>query len=280
MGTRIFFMATVLAAILGLTVLLTLQSQAQGDDEQAVLAGKSLYYGAWGASPFACIYCHSNFDEQRLDDGYLRPGHSLWNSANRQSFYNSAYAGKGDIPLIRAVNTCIAGFLKAKPLPASDPKMRALLAYIRSISLEPKSSPITISRAKAIPEIDGDPRRGEILYKSACILCHRQNGSAPELMFVASTALAASKIRGLTPPGGSLRELPEWSAPMPFFSMERLGDQQAADILSYWEYTQYLREQEQLSAQETQTELVEITESPGFTVQPTSQPTRFEEEGS
>lgn len=280
-GPRLLFAALILSSVIWFATLPVAKSAAQGDSEEAVLAGKSLYYGAWGNSPYACVYCHSNFDEARLDDGYLRPGHSLWNVAARRSYYNGAYVGKDDVPLIRAINTCVAGFLKADTLPASDPKMQSLLAYLRSITPDSKAEHISITRAIKLPEIDGDPRRGEAVYASACILCHRDKGSAPALTYKASPIFVANKIRGLKAPLDAAGEIEEWCAPMPFFSMERLSDQQAADIVSYWEYKQYLIEQERLKVEAENATQVAIeeqpAENPGFEVSPPAEPEPPEE---
>lgn len=275
MGPRLLIAALIIASVFWLAALPAANSVAQGDSEEAVLAGKSLYYGAWGNSPYACVYCHSNFDEARLDDGYLRPGHTLWNSTARRSYYNAAYVGKDDVPLIRAINTCVAGFLKTETLPASDPKMQSLLAYLRSITPDSKAAPITITRATKLPELDGDPRRGEALYASSCILCHRDKGNAPVLAYKASPAFVASKLRGLKAPSDAVGEVEEWSAPMPFFSMERLSNQQAADIVSYWEYKQYMIKQERLAQEAEAAEDEQTTpedEAPGFAVEPPAQP--------
>lgn len=276
MGSRLLIAAIVLASVILFAAIPAVKSVAQGDSEESVLAGKSLYYEAWGNSPYACVYCHSNFDEARLDDGYLRPGHSLWDVTARHSYYNAVYTGKDDVPLIRAINTCVAGFLKTDTLPASDPKMQSLLAYLRSITPDSKTTPITITRATKLTELDGDPRRGEALYASACILCHRDKGSAPALAYIASSVFVASKIRGLKAPSDALGEIDEWNAPMPFFSVERLSDQQTADIVSYWEYKQYLIEQERLKEEAENAAQITIDESPaeapGVEVPPPAEP--------
>jgi mono/diheme cytochrome c family protein len=246
MVKRILYAALILSAVLALTVLLALLALAQ-DDEQSVLDGKALYYKAWGNSSYSCIYCHANFDEAKLDDGYLRPGHPLWSSVIRPSYYNGAYTGQGDIPLARAINTCASGFLKVKPLGLSDSRMLHLIAYLRAISPDTEALAVTVTRATELPPLDGDPRRGEMLYKAACILCHREKSSAPVLTFKAQSDLVAAKIRGLKTSAEAIHEIAEWPAPMPFFSMERMSDQQVADIVAYWEYTQFLMEEEHKS---------------------------------
>lgn len=248
MGFRINMAAITILAVCCCISASMLIGRADVSEPHLVLSGKSLYYTAWGNSPYACIYCHANFDEKRWDDGYQRPAHSLWDSYNRPTYFNKAYSGPGETALIRAANTCIAGFLKAEPLPASDSKMTALIAYLRSISPSAKVEAITITRQTTLPELDGDPRRGENYYKASCTLCHRADGSAPELAYQAATSLAAVKIRGLQSPLGVAPEIVEWKAPMPFFSLERLSDQKAADILSYWEYRRFLAEQERAKA--------------------------------
>jgi len=213
------------------------------DDAELALAGKGYYYRAWGESSYACIYCHANFDEARLDDGYWRPGHSLWNAASRPSYYNKAYTGTGDIPLARAINTCTVAFLQTNALKLSDERMQALLAYIRSISPEDISQPVEITRVSEAPEMDGDPRKGEEIFASSCELCHREKGILPAHNFKADTALVLAKIRGTKPPEDVAGELEGDYPPMPFFSAERLSNQRVANILAYWDYMKLIQAQ-------------------------------------
>ncbi len=68
---------------------------------------------------------------------------------------------------------------------------------------------------------------------------------------------------------------------MPFFSMERLSEQEAADIVSYWEYKQYLIEQERLKEEAENAVQFSIEESPaeefGLEVSPPAEPEPPEE---
>jgi len=238
----------VLGVILVLAAFMALPGQAGNGasltvETELALAGKGYYYRAWGDSCYSCIYCHANFDEDKLDDGYWRPGSSLWNSAARTSYYNGAYSGEGSLPLARSVNTCVVAFLQTDALNLADERMQALLAYIRSISPDDTASPVKITRATKAPEMDGDPRRGEKLFAASCVLCHRDKGILPKLGFKADSALVLAKIRGMKVPDNARGEFEDGYPPMPFFSMERLSDQQVADILAYWDYMSFIQEQ-------------------------------------
>ncbi len=173
---------------------------AESDNKaQVVLDGKRLFYSSFGNTAYACIYCHANFDEEELTDGYLRPAHSLWNSFSRESYFNGAYKGKNGDALIRAINTCLVAWLEVEPLDANDPNMTALFSYLESISPEAHSPAVVIEKQEQFPSEAGDARRGEKLYQSACILCHRENGSAPVLNFDEETDLKFifKKVRGV-----------------------------------------------------------------------------------
>lgn len=236
---RILFALAVLFGVLTFTALLaSLIAEGQDGEAELALAGKGYYYSAWGSTPYSCIYCHANFDEAKFDDGYWRPAHEMWNAASRPSYYNGAYKGRSDVPLARAINTCAVAFLKADPLPLEDERMQALIAYLRSISPDAESPAVTITRVSSPPEVDGDSRSGEKLFNASCMLCHREKGAAPPLTFTASPFFVMASIRGYKPPADGLDEPFELDYPMPFFSSERLTDQQVADLAAFWEYRQ------------------------------------------
>jgi len=248
LAQRITVACCVLGVILVLAAFMALPGQAGNGasftgEAELTLAGKGYYYRAWGESNYSCIYCHANFDEELLDDGYWRPGNSLWNSAARPSYYNEAYSGNGDIPLARGINTCVVAFLQTNAFKLSDEKMQALLAYLHSISQDDTAPPVTITRASRAPEMDGNPRRGEKLYAASCVLCHRDKGILPELNFGVDCALVLAKIRDMKVPDDAKGIMEDDYPPMPFFSLERLSDQQVADILAHWDYTIFTREQ-------------------------------------
>jgi len=263
LAQRITVACCVLGIILVLAAFMALSSQAGNgtgltDEAELALAGKGYYYRAWGVNNYSCIYCHANFDEDKLDDGYWRPGSSLWNSVARPSYYNEAYSGKGDIPLARSVNTCVVAFLQTDALKLSDERMQALLAYLRSISPDDIAPPVIITRAAKSPEMDGDPRKGEKLFAASCVLCHRDKGIFPELNFEADNTLVLAKIRDMKVPEDAQGELRDNYPPMPFFSMERLSDQQVADILAHWDYMKFTRAQGPREEVEPEENIVEM----------------------
>jgi len=296
-----FKFSALLLAIFVLSVVayfaLTARSQMENEKGEAVspasetelvLEGKRLYYTAFGKTLYACIYCHANFDEEKLTDGYLRPGHQLYNSFHRTSFYNGAYKAEDGLALERAINTCLVAWLDIDPLSAEDAKMKALKLYIASISPDEDVPTVSVVKSEVYPEQFGDPRNGEKLYKSACVLCHRADGSAMELKFEGpfEPRTIFRKIRGFAERSEAEPEAESAEAPkseekpekadtqtsaaeskqassaessvkadeakaegeaninqpsksygkMPFFPVDRLTDQDVADILAYLEW--------------------------------------------
>lgn len=237
MSLRITFAAFALIAVAALSVALFSASAA---DRANVLAGKRLFYSAWGETSYACIYCHADFDERRSSEPYRRPAHPLVGVASRPTYFAGAYEGPGGIGLARAVNTCVVAWLRAKPLPASSDELSALLTYLDSISADADAAminPVPIEKGGAFADAPvGNPRRGENLFHAACTLCHHEGGVAMPYDFTIPRSNRAlwNRIRG-----HRLKEAAGVESPpmkMPFFSVSRLSDQEVADIVSYLEW--------------------------------------------
>ena len=236
MSLRIIFAAFALAAVAALAALLFSASAA---DRADVLAGKHLYYTAWGETAYACIYCHADFDESRPRDTYRRPAHPLVGVASRASYFTGAYQGPGGIGLARAVNTCVVAWLGSEALPSGSDELAALVAYLDSISTDAAdaTAPVAIEKGGAFADAPvGNPHRGEKLFHEACLICHRAGGPTSRYDFAIPRSARSvwDRVRGyqLTEAeaaGGA-------DAKMPFFSTDRLGDQGLSDVISYLEW--------------------------------------------
>lgn len=187
---------------------------------------------------FSCATCHARSAE---DPARRLPAFPMAGSAHRPTWWN----GYED-QLLEAVNFCVIYFMRGEPLQAGDPYGDALYEYLLSISPEEPapSIPFTIVKNIQTPPA-GDPVRGAELYSAACRSCHGAKGSGSGRLAAYVTVLnddlttyydeafpgidhrliVAEKIRhgqffGV---GGN----------MPFFPVERLSDEEMADIIDY-----------------------------------------------
>lgn len=90
----------------------------------------------------------------------------------------SARAG-AEITIEDRIDGCMTRSMNGRALPADSPEMRALVAYVRFLSIGyPADKPVAGLGAGAMPELDraADPERGRALYARACLDCHNTDG--------------------------------------------------------------------------------------------------------
>gem|GEM_PF-1826137 len=236
---RILLAAFALAAVTAVAALLCAATEAPRTD---VLAGKRLCYSAWGETGYACIYCHADFDERRSSDPYHRPAHPLVGVTARPGYFAGAYRGPGGMGLARAVNTCVVAWLGAEPLASGSDELAELLAYLDAISADADAAaktPVAIEKGGAFTDAPvGNPRRGEKLFAAACTLCHREGGAAMPYDFAnpRTSRSVWNRLRGYQLAEAEAADSATMPMKMPFFSADRLTDQDAADIVSYLEW--------------------------------------------
>lgn len=121
---------------------------------------------------YSCATCHATTADP--DPGRIYPGHTLYDSAFRASWW-----GGYEAEYLRAVNFCFTSFMGApEELTSDDPKARALYEYLASISPDRPMPARPLTFTKYVLSIQpGDPVRGEQVYAAACASCHGELGT-------------------------------------------------------------------------------------------------------
>ena len=242
-----------LLTVLCVVFLFISQSQAE-ISEQAQLGRELFYDPSFGGtlepkkiSGLACADCHADFDEDANPDGKIRAGHSIIGVPHR----GEAKGGMIKADIFRRAagggGFCYQHFLQRVPADKVDPtaipekQAEALMAYFEHVSGENKGPQFELrmldkeaanAAAEKIVAMEGDAKKGWTLYSRACNDCHptaRKPGIGTQLVRrrppsnMQKTLLKyAGKIRG----GGFI---------MPFYSEDKLSDQEIADILAFIE---------------------------------------------
>jgi thiosulfate dehydrogenase len=195
-----------------------------------------------GLNTFSCATCHADTDPPA--DDRLLPGASLVGVVARERFWGGQVLGLED-----AVNVCVVDFLRGQPLDPDSDQARALYEYL--VSITPDDSPSTIVPMTVVENITaitlpGDVGRGSALYRRACGNCHGaiHTGAGqilrPEVLLPEVANDYVTLFPG-TPPGLVFTEVIRHGryfnigGAMPFYTVERLSDQDVADILAYLE---------------------------------------------
>lgn len=203
-------------------------------------AGKRLFRAAnWTATGLTCFHCHADFNEKKMPDGQVRPGHSLFNAGFRTAFHKW---DRSKTPyLADAIQACMQRWITER-LPDStlgqEPArhhVRQLVAYLQSEALiqESKAKPITLIWIDALPSdrtlMGGDPSLGARVFRRSCQHCHLSegDGAAPSLVGNGySRYQIAKKIRGVKNSGLN-------GLVMPVFPLDRLSDRELINVCAY-----------------------------------------------
>ena len=196
-------------------------------------------------SGLACADCHADFDEDANPDGKIRAGHSIIGVPHR----GEAKGGMIKADTFRRAagggGFCYQHFLqrvpddKVNPIAIPEEQAEALMAYFEHVSGENKGPQFELQKldkeaanaaAETIVAMKGDAKKGWKLYSRACNDCHptaRKAGIGSQLIRRKAPSNVpktlhkyAVKIRG----GGFI---------MPFYSEDRLSNQDIADIISF-----------------------------------------------
>ena len=226
---------------------------AQAEISEQAQLGRELFYDpSFGGtlnpkkiSGLACADCHADFDEDANPDGKIRAGHSIIGVPQR----GEAKGGMIKADIFRRAagggGFCYQHFLQRVPTNKVDPiaipeeQAEALMAYFEHVSGENKGPQFELqeldkeaasSAADKIVAMEGDAKKGWKLYSRACNYCHptaRKAGIGSQLIrrkppsnIQKTLHKYAAKIRG----GGFI---------MPFYSEDRLSDQDIADIIAF-----------------------------------------------
>lgn len=240
---RLCARGAVLIIVLGATAL-SAQMVMRGTAQE----GRVMFHSsALSSNGLACIHCHADFDENRLDDGLIRSGHSLYNSASRLTWWGQ----EPDDPdrysdIAHAAVVCVEHFM-LNPEKLTAQELLSLQAYLQGITRRPVRSPLALAPAAdktgQYRGLDGGDRiAGRRLFFAACHTCHPSGnaGIAPVPIPVDKPAeFYARKIREGDGLGAVLAGLdpnaydPKAGLFMPFFGADRLTNGQIRDIIAF-----------------------------------------------
>ncbi|MCH2108208.1 MAG: DM13 domain-containing protein [Polyangiaceae bacterium] len=206
-------------------------------DEQGAIAalGWDVYEtpSADGNS-FACATCHA------LEDGgdeFFRPGHPLAGAPQRESFKNGQLGS-----FLAATNSCLQEWMRVpEPWTEDSEEFQALQELLLSVSQEEESSAPIRFTIQPPPErnflLGGDPLSGRERFNQTCALCHGQDGvgSIRGLALegrALDPSLVASRVRLSGEVNSTVYDNLQGGV-MPFWSLERLSDQELADISAF-----------------------------------------------
>lgn len=169
-----------------------------------------------GTNGLACSNCHDI--PETANDGLLRPAHSMVNVLGRPSYWGGTVK-----TFAEAVDFCAGKYLQTGPFSEAD--KADLESYVAQFGTAPQP-PLPLAKrtrkeladvAKLIP----DPERGRQIAETTCMQCHGRRGPGPQLD---ETLSPSPIIMVVVSTGGKI---------MPFFSTDRLNDQQVADVAAY-----------------------------------------------
>ena len=199
-----------------------------------------------GRNGLACINCHANFDEEKSDDGKLRAGHPLINSAKRQTWWGQDPEVDNMYPdIAHAAVVCVEMFM-LNPDKLTAQQLLDLQSHLHNITRQPIKAPLPLS-----PAVDktgeyggfdgGDKIIGRNLFFAACHTCHPNGnaGIAPALPRDKDPAFYARKVREGNGLGAEIAGLDPDAYDeaegefMPFFGVDRLTQRQLQHIIAY-----------------------------------------------
>lgn len=241
--------------ITGLIVLAFLscaKKEGEGDKlPDEVRRGREIFYDVnYGTTELACANCHADFDDVKFPDGKIRPGHNLIGAHSRKIAWYGRFRGEALVRTAGGAGLCVVMYQRKtgsknplNALPVED--ANALMSYFKFISGEVEvekltSQPLVLpwedeSKRKEKLEIvkrrilnlQGNQENGEIIYERACDQCHSEDiAIGPPLFTVKITPEKIIEMVRLGSPSTS-------ETPMPFFTPDKLTDQQVADLIAF-----------------------------------------------
>ncbi len=183
---------------------------------------------------FACSTCHAISEPS--SDPFRRAGHPLAGSTDRPTYKNGNVAS-----LLEAVNSCRSEWMNTRLWTSDDTDWIDLYGWLQSLPPD-HTEPVTFQLGLTEPpQLSGNSETGRSIFNATCAACHGIDASGTNL---------APGLRGdlLAAQGGAdyiarrVRTSGLESSPvydgltggrMPFWSVDRLSDQELADIIAY-----------------------------------------------
>ena len=233
--------------ILPLALLAADPSAAQMKMRGTSGAGRLLFFSAAiSTNGLSCAHCHSISDESVVDDGLLRPGHSLRGAAARTTWWGKEPDDEDAYPDVAAAAVVCVEHFQRNPEKLTAQQILDLKAFLVSISRGADRTPLPLSAAadktgEYRGYDGGDQLRGRGLFFAACHNCHPNGnaGIAPALPRDREASFYARKVREGDGLGAVLSQVdpnaynPEAGLFMPFFGADRLSQPDLRDIIAY-----------------------------------------------
>ncbi len=196
-------------------------------------------------SGLSCSDCHADFDETTNPDGRIRAGHSIVGVPHRGTAKGGMITADIFARAAGGGGFCYQHFLQKIPSNKVDPtaipeeQAEALMAYFEHVSGDNKGPQFQFATldkdaasaaADKIIAMKGDAQRGWKLYAQACNVCHptaKKSGIGTQLVKrrpPRDLEKRKHQIAAYVRKGGFT---------MPFFSEDRLSDQEIADIVAF-----------------------------------------------
>lgn len=186
------------------------------------------------SSTFSCASCHALTENDGFAmDGLRRPGHTLLNAPQRESFKNGAIDN-----LLAAVNVCVTEWMNGDALASDDPDWVNLLNWLKDQNTVEIAEAVTIAIVPPPAELaGGNAENGRELFNTSCVVCHGFDGQgtqlAPQITNKGLTPeLIASRVR-TSGRSNSIAYEGLTGGVMPFWAADRLSDNELIDIVSF-----------------------------------------------
>ncbi|MFN3134407.1 MAG: c-type cytochrome [Candidatus Kryptonium sp.] len=236
------------------TFLLLSCARHQGEDiklPEDIRRGYEIFYDPnYGSTGLACANCHADFDDVNYPDDKIRPGHNLIGAHKRKVTWYGGFRGDALNITAAGAGLCVVMYQKKygtiNPLKVLTPEdAQALLAYfefiskdsaIEKLTSQPIVSPweeesIRKEKIRQIKEkiltLSGVPENGAIIYEKACAQCHSEEIDIGPQIF--RPEITQEKIIEMVRAGSPASD----ETPMPFFTPDKLTDQEIADLIAY-----------------------------------------------
>lgn len=194
----------------------------------------------FGEAGIACMDCHADYDESTNTDGRIRAGHPILGAHRRAQTWNGEFSGDALARTAAGAAKCAWQFQARgqsieSALSADD--AAALMAFYEYISPvdEPPMLNWTAVTYPGDPDFDeenfkrdletvevlrGDAKRGEKVFGMACAFCH-------------DNELGPAQRKLSRKPERVPRTVRAGDDTMPFFSRDKLTDQDVADLKAF-----------------------------------------------
>ncbi|WP_053982136.1 DM13 domain-containing protein [Marinagarivorans algicola] len=220
----------------------TSSSSSQPVEPSLSDTGRAIYEKPLGGSRFACADCHA-LDENadQLDDkGFRRAGHPIGDALRRPHFKNTQLTA-----FVDAANSCLDEWMGTTiTWNNNTEEYLALAAYLTANDTGTGDAPALSFTLKptGVPSEQGSVAAGAAAFNKTCAVCHGKDGvwdNNPlgiDIRYITDSAADAAAVARKVRRSGS-SDSPVYQdlvgGIMPFWSAERLTDQELADITAF-----------------------------------------------